>query len=331
MTGPSGVVTFLFTDVEGSTRRWDTDADAMRAALAAHDEVLHRAVESHHGWLFKHTGDGVCATFASPRDAVDAAIAAQRDLQLPVRMGIATGEAQCHEGDYFGAVLNRTARLMAVGHGGQILLDGVTAALISDVDLLDLGHASYATSTNVVAAHAEAGLRQVVRAEREELGRSRRFRRRSVRRAALRSSCRPCTGTSSRFPSSLRRDAVDDFNLQVELLLEADQRDHHFRLDLDAFLQHGRGRLEDGAGLHLGDFGILDAQAAAAETEHGIEFVQFVHARGDFVGRDAQLGRPARSAGRCSCGRNSCSGGSSRRMHAGKPFNARKMPSKSLC
>ena len=64
---PSGVVTFLFTDVEGSTRRWEADADAMRVALAAHDEVLRRAIEAHGGWLFKHTGDGVCAAFASPQ------------------------------------------------------------------------------------------------------------------------------------------------------------------------------------------------------------------------------------------------------------------------
>ena len=75
---PSGVVTFLFTDVEGSTRRWEADADEMRAALAAHDEVLRAAIEAHGGWLFKHTGDGVCAAFASPRSAVDAAVAAQR-------------------------------------------------------------------------------------------------------------------------------------------------------------------------------------------------------------------------------------------------------------
>jgi class 3 adenylate cyclase len=62
---PSGIVTFLFTDVEGSTRRWETDAEGMRAALVAHTEVLRQAIESHDGWLFKHTGDGVCAAFAS--------------------------------------------------------------------------------------------------------------------------------------------------------------------------------------------------------------------------------------------------------------------------
>ena len=136
---PSGVVTFLFTDVEGSTRRWEADANAMRAALAAHDEVLRSAIEAHGGWLFKHTGDGVCAAFASPTGAVDAAVAAQRALGLPVRMGIATGEAELREGDYFGAVLNRAARVMAAGHGGQILLADSTASLLSGVDLLDLG------------------------------------------------------------------------------------------------------------------------------------------------------------------------------------------------
>jgi predicted ATPase len=133
------VVTFLFTDVEGSTRRWEADAEGMRVALAAHDEVLRRAIEAHGGWLFKHTGDGVCAAFASPKSAVDAAVGAQRALELPVRMGIATGEAELREGDYFGAVLNRAARVMAAGHGGQILLAESTAGLLSGVDLIDLG------------------------------------------------------------------------------------------------------------------------------------------------------------------------------------------------
>src|SRR3978361_56083 len=102
----------------------------MRAALAVHDEVLRGAIEAHGGWLFKHTGDGVCAAFASPRAAIEAAVAAQRALELPVRMGIATGEAEQRDGDYFGAVLNRTARVMAAGHGGQILVDGPTAELL---------------------------------------------------------------------------------------------------------------------------------------------------------------------------------------------------------
>ena len=129
----------MFTDVEGSTRRWEADADGMRIALAAHDEVLRKEIEAHGGWVFKHTGDGVCAAFASPRSAVDAAIAAQRALELPVRMGIATGEAELREADYFGVVLNRAARVMAAGHGGQVLLAESTASLLSGVDLVDLG------------------------------------------------------------------------------------------------------------------------------------------------------------------------------------------------
>jgi predicted ATPase len=139
MGPPSGVVTFLFTDIEGSTRRWESDADGMRAALLAHDDVLRNAIEGHGGFLFKHTGDGVCAAFSSPKSAVDAAVAAQRRLQLPVRMGLATGEAELQEGDYFGSVLNRAARVMAAGHGGQILVVESTASLLSGVDLVDLG------------------------------------------------------------------------------------------------------------------------------------------------------------------------------------------------
>src|SRR5947209_11165427 len=111
----------------------------MRTALVAHDEVLRDQIEAHDGFLFSHTGDGVVAAFASPRAAVDAAVDAQRELQLPVRMGIATGEAELRDGDYFGTVLNRAARLLAAGHGGQILLADSTAALLSGVDLLDLG------------------------------------------------------------------------------------------------------------------------------------------------------------------------------------------------
>jgi predicted ATPase len=132
-------VTFLFTDIEGSTRRWEADANAMRLALRAHDEVLCTAIDEHGGYLFSHTGDGVVAAFASPRSAVNAAVAAQHALELPVRMGIATGEAELRDNDYFGTVLNRAARVMAAGHGGQILVADSTAGLLSGVDLVDLG------------------------------------------------------------------------------------------------------------------------------------------------------------------------------------------------
>src|SRR3982074_1892329 len=111
----------------------------MRAALLAHDEVLRTAIEAHEGCLFSHTGDGVVAAFASPKSAVDAGIAAQRALELPVRMGIATGEAELRDDDYFGTVLNRAARGMAAGHGGQILVADSTAVLLTGVDLVDLG------------------------------------------------------------------------------------------------------------------------------------------------------------------------------------------------
>jgi class 3 adenylate cyclase len=117
----------------------------MRSALAEHDEVLREAVSSHGGYLFKHTGDGVCAAFASPTSAVDAAIDAQRLLELPVRMGIATGEAELRDSDYFGTALNRAARLMMAGHGGQILVADSTARLASGVDFVDLVYTACAT------------------------------------------------------------------------------------------------------------------------------------------------------------------------------------------
>src|SRR4051812_20709133 len=111
----------------------------MRTALSKHDQALQTAIESHDGFIFSHTGDGVVAAFASPRSAVDAAVAAQRALELPVRMGLATGEAEERDGDYFGAGLNRAARVMAAGHGGQVLVADSTAVLLSGVDLIDLG------------------------------------------------------------------------------------------------------------------------------------------------------------------------------------------------
>jgi predicted ATPase/class 3 adenylate cyclase len=149
---PAGTVTFLFTDVEGSTRLWEEHPDAMKAALARHDEILRDAVQSHAGHIVKTTGDGVHAAFGSGHDAVDAAIQAQQSLldepwehePLQVRMGIHTGEAQQRDGDYYGTALNRAARLMSAGHGGQILVSHATEELVRDavdesVELQDLG------------------------------------------------------------------------------------------------------------------------------------------------------------------------------------------------
>lgn len=132
-------MTFLFTDIEGSTRRWESDADVMRAALACHDKVLRSAIEAQGGFVFSHSGDGMAAAFASPMSAVEAAVEAQRELQLPVRMGIATGEAELRDRDYFGTVLNRAARVMAAGHGGQVLVAASTAGLLSGVELVNMG------------------------------------------------------------------------------------------------------------------------------------------------------------------------------------------------
>ncbi len=118
----------------------------MRALLAEHDEVLRRVIEKHRGHVFKHTGDGVAAVFASPSDAVAGAVDAQlllRDV-LPVRMGLHTGEAEFRDGDYFGSTLNRCARLMSVAHGGQVVISDAVEALVpgalpDEVTLLDLG------------------------------------------------------------------------------------------------------------------------------------------------------------------------------------------------
>ena len=148
---PSGTVTFLFTDVEGSTRLWDDHPDAMRVALARHDETLSSAVEAHRGFVFSTGGDGLAAAFERSVDAVEAAVEAQRGLQaeawpdpvvLGVRMGVHTGEAQERDGNYFGPPLNRAARVMGAAHGGQILVSRATVEVlgrVAGIELLDLG------------------------------------------------------------------------------------------------------------------------------------------------------------------------------------------------
>lgn len=143
MALPSGTVTFLFTDIEGSTTLWEKYPEAMKTALAEHDSILRAAVESNYGHIIKTTGDGVHAAFEKAQDAVHATVEAQRALQtseffknseisLRVRMGLHTGEAELRDGDYYGQSLNRAARIMSVAHGGQILLSNATAEVIRD-------------------------------------------------------------------------------------------------------------------------------------------------------------------------------------------------------
>jgi len=147
---PSGTVTFLFTDLEGSTRLWEEHPDAMRTALARHDAILREQVAAHGGHVVKTTGDGIHAVFATAHDALDAAVGAQVGLAaasfedtgpLRVRMGVHTCEAEYREGDYYGSEVNRAARLMSVAHGEQIVVSAVTGALVRDrsVELVDLG------------------------------------------------------------------------------------------------------------------------------------------------------------------------------------------------
>ena len=138
---PSGTVTFLFTDLEGSTRLWEDYPDAMRDALARHDEILREAIGAHGGHVVKATGDGFHAAFRTAHDALGAAVDVQRSLSveewaetgaLRVRMGIHTGESQERDGDYFGSAVNRAARVMAVAHGGQILCSRATIEVVGD-------------------------------------------------------------------------------------------------------------------------------------------------------------------------------------------------------
>src|SRR5215217_794184 len=150
---PRGTITFLFTDVEGSTRRWERDRPAMGEALARHDDLLRAVIEGHGGRVFKTVGDAFCAAFPTAVDALATAVAAQRALAserwgeagpLRVRMALHTGEVDERAHDYFGPPLNRLARLLAAGHGGQVLLSAATHELVRDslpdgVALRDLG------------------------------------------------------------------------------------------------------------------------------------------------------------------------------------------------
>ena len=150
---PTGIVTFLFTDIEGSTKLWERHPEAMQTALARHDEILRGAIDQHGGYVFKTVGDAFCAAFPTVPDALEAALEAQRRLlssewketgPLRVRMAVHVGAAEERDGDYFGPPVNRVARLLSAAHGGQVLLSLPTQELVRDqlpavTTLRDLG------------------------------------------------------------------------------------------------------------------------------------------------------------------------------------------------
>src|SRR5436190_15565914 len=148
-----GVVTFLFTDIEGSTRLWEQEPERMRPALARHDAIARAAVEGHRGIVVKTAGDGVHATFDDPLDAIGATLQLQQALAdstatggiaFRVRCGLHLGVDERRDNDFFGPAVNRAARIMSVAHGGQVLLSEAVALLVrgrlpAGVTLRDLG------------------------------------------------------------------------------------------------------------------------------------------------------------------------------------------------
>jgi predicted ATPase/class 3 adenylate cyclase len=149
---PSGNVAFLFTDIEGSTVRWDRDQAAMTQAVRRHDQLMREAIQAHKGHVFKTIGDAFCAVFWSIQDGVGATLDAQRALAkedfsavdgVRVRMALHVGTSDERDGDYFGPTLNRVARLLAIGHGAQVLVSGAAAeqlsAALPELSLRDMG------------------------------------------------------------------------------------------------------------------------------------------------------------------------------------------------
>jgi predicted ATPase/class 3 adenylate cyclase len=153
MDEPGSVSTFVFTDIEGSSRLWEREPARMQRALAMHDHLGRGCVEKHGGHVIKMTGDGMCAVFADPLGAIDATLAFQQalarppgedGLELRARCGIHVGIAERRDDDYFGNTLNRTARIMSAAHGGQVLLsqavvDLVRGRLPEAISLRELG------------------------------------------------------------------------------------------------------------------------------------------------------------------------------------------------
>jgi class 3 adenylate cyclase len=136
----SATWTFVFTDIEGSTKLWDEKPEAMSKALARHDKLV-RDTLSTQGQVFKTIGDAFCVAFKSPSEAVSAAADVQRAIgnedwsdigEIKVRVGLHTGEAENRDNDYFGQSLNRVSRLLSIGHGGQVLMSQATYELVRD-------------------------------------------------------------------------------------------------------------------------------------------------------------------------------------------------------
>jgi predicted ATPase/class 3 adenylate cyclase len=139
---PTGTITFLFSDIEGSSKKWEQQPDAMRVALGAHDRMLRSAFEANGGYIFKTIGDAFCVAFDTAQEALTGAIEAQRALramtwdgidELKVRMALHTGAAEHRDGDYFGQSLNRVSRILSSAHGGQVLLSRSTEELVGDL------------------------------------------------------------------------------------------------------------------------------------------------------------------------------------------------------
>lgn len=150
---PTGTVTFLFSEIEGSAERWERDRAATEETVRRHGGLLQSAIDAHHGRVFRASGDTYAAVFARPEDALAAALAAQRALLaedfaavdgLRVGMALHTGAADLHDDDYIGPTVNRVARLLAIGHGSQVLVSGTAADMLAGlmlepVELRDLG------------------------------------------------------------------------------------------------------------------------------------------------------------------------------------------------
>ena len=138
---PSGAVTFLLTDLEGSTRLWEQDPDAMKAAMVRHDELLEKTIAGHQGFVFSRMGDGMAAAFGTARDAVNAATTIQSALTneswitarpLRTRIGLHTDEGVVFDNGYASLPINRCSRLMSSAHGGQVVVSSTTEALVRE-------------------------------------------------------------------------------------------------------------------------------------------------------------------------------------------------------